>query len=253
MDIGHSSTCAGNVTSWNFCYYTSAIQASGDYKLGIGIYSRNESTDAVEYSAVEGSYRNISVYLQMSMRNMPRPVIVCRNESISPVSVQRGDMFGIIVSDDENFIPVLAAGTEGSELLDLSTNDTLDTALHLYAIVVKDTPPGATPPPGSIAAIVIVVGLAVVGVVVGVVLVGVFYWRRKGYKTIVKNESGQFGASSSVKIQNSTPAMGKYSGTLQKKGHDNKNSKMDPGPNIHSPIDTIPIYKDKNGWSQSVL
>lgn len=201
LDTEHPSTCTGKIREWQMCYYTSSIQTSDSYGLSIGIW--RWSSDTNEYSSVEGSDRNVSVQIEQGNNAL----ISCITEQVEPVSIQSGDIAGIVWTQNDmpRLLPIVADGNQDSQLFDLSLNETrLGLALHLYASFEGSGTTTVKFPGGSIAAIVVVMVVVFAGVVVAVVLLGVLYWRRRGYNVIIKSKSGGSTNNSSVKKQSNT-------------------------------------------------
>ena len=127
------------ITSWHYCYYTSAVSAGETYTMTVAVWRLDTSTNT--YRVTAGSARRTVSLLH----NATLAKIVCMEETLSPadsVSVMEGDVIGVVLPSS-NPIPVVSSAPTSSllrhsqsasagDLLSSEFTDLSGSALHLY-------------------------------------------------------------------------------------------------------------------------
>lgn len=156
------------------------------YIATFGIWRRNTNN---EYVLVEGSEERVS--LEHS-EGSPNPNITCTERQISPFPILFGDVLGVsLVGMERRRLPILSSGEDGSQLLNLNTNQMRNFSLHVYAVITSNESPAVTTDmtSGRVAAVVVVILVMVLAIVVAVVVLIAIWWRRRKYRVVLKKDS----------------------------------------------------------------
>lgn len=171
------------------------------YIATFGIWRRNTNN---EYVLVEGSEERVS--LEHS-EGSPNPNITCTERQISPFPILFGDVLGVsLMGMLSRRLPILSSGEDGSQLLNLNTNQIRNFSLHVYAVITSNESPAVTTDmtstpttstdtrsdsstSGRVAAVVVVILVMVLAIVVAVVVLIAIWWRRRKYRVVLKKDS----------------------------------------------------------------
>lgn len=153
------------------------------YRATFGIWRRNTNN---EYVLVEGSEESVSL---VHSEGSPNPNITCTERQISPFPILFGDVLGVsLVGMLSRRLPILSSGEDGSQLLNLNTNQIRNFSLHVYAVITSNES-SVDMTSGRVAAVVVVILVMVLAIVVAVVVLIAIWWRRRKYRVVLKKDS----------------------------------------------------------------
>ena len=116
--------------------------------------------------------------LRRHSNNIPEPALVCITETVEPFFISLGDVLGFTWSKGRE-LPLLGNADDGTSILDLARNQSLDeVSMHLSA-VVENQHAGNSNVAASVSAVIVILGIAIAATVVAVVL---WYWKRQRRK-----------------------------------------------------------------------
>ena len=136
LDTSNTATCAGHITSWHYCYYSSAAVAGQTHSMTVAAWRLEGGT----YQLVQGTARMLTLSPVQTLAK-----VFCVEEVLDPAdyaTVSMGDVIGVVLPST-NPIPVISSNTGSSLMRHPQTRTTNllgsefttlpDSALHLYA------------------------------------------------------------------------------------------------------------------------